>query len=212
MGNRSKEEPASDGVARENSEWLAIGDFCCRGCSPGLEPVFPIAGAPTAMGNGQDLNHVCFFTIDHNEWEARQLDPSRAARSQRPALRSFHNLVNHLIEFFDKSCCGQGAALAIPSSRRLCFLDGGGVKKELCSGHSIVEENRRRASSRETSLTLPESTSAMRRAISWSQASATESSSELSRLSIREPARSARSATERESAFFSSSVASWLTP
>src|SRR5882762_5092022 len=52
--------------------------------------------------------------------------------------------------------------------------------------------------------------SAMRRATSSSQAAATDSSCVLSRLSMREPARSARSDTGRESAFFKRSAASWV--
>src|SRR6266849_5609950 len=82
------------------------------------------------------------------------------------------------------------------------------MQVELPRGHSIAEESLRRASSMETGLTLPESRSSMRRVISSSQAALTDSSSASSRLSIKEPASSARSATGRVRAFFRRSFAS----
>src|SRR5216683_7129946 len=125
-------------------------------------------------------------------------------------MRCFEDSVDHLIEFSDKSCCGQRAALMVPARSREGFFDGGRMKGEWGSAHSRADKRRRRASSTETGLTPPESMSAMRRATSSSQAASTDSSCVSSRLSIREPARSARSDTGRESAFFKSSAASWV--
>jgi hypothetical protein len=68
--------------------------------------------------------------------------------------------------------------------------------------HSVsLDESSFRTSSHGTILAFPESISAMRRATSSSQAAATASSCVSSRLSMSEPARSARSDTGRESAF-----------
>src|SRR6266478_210404 len=123
-------------------------------------------------------------------------------------MRCFEDSVDHLIEFSDKSCRGQRAALMVPARSRVGFFDGGRMKGEWGSAHSRADKSRRRASSSETGLTAPESMSAMRRATSSSQAASTDSSCVSSRLSMREPARSARSDTGRESAFFKSSAAS----
>jgi hypothetical protein len=70
-----------------------------------------------------------------------------------------------------------------------------------------IEEIRARISSHGTVLALPASRSAMRRSISWFQASSAPSSTAASRLSRREPAKAARSSSDRESAFWSSSRA-----
>src|SRR5271168_2146310 len=79
---------------------------------------------------------------------------------------------------------------------------------EIEDGYWISHESRRPAASSETGLTDPASDSAMRRAISSSQAAATDSSCVLSRLSMSEPARPARSDTGRARAFFKRSAAS----
>src|SRR5258708_1320661 len=124
-------------------------------------------------------------------------------------MRCFEDSADHLIEFSDKSCCGQRAALTILARSREGFFDGGRMKGECASDNSRADKRQRRASSSETGLTAPESMSAMRRATSSSQAAATDSSCVSSKLSMREPARSARSDTGRDSAFFKSSAASF---
>src|SRR5208282_6826103 len=90
-------------------------------------------------------------------------------------------------------------------------FDRSGMDKENRSrAHSAAEESLRRNVSRDTGLTLPESKSSMRRAISSFQAASTTagSSGGPSRLSSREPASSARSSSLRARARFNSSVAS----
>src|SRR5216683_3173071 len=101
-------------------------------------------------------------------------------------MQCFEDSDDHLIEFSDKSCCGQRAALMVPARSRVGFFDGGRMKGEWGSAHSRADKSRRRASSSETGLTAPESMSAMRRATSSSQAASTDSSCMSSRLSMRE--------------------------
>jgi hypothetical protein len=45
-------------------------------------------------------------------------------------MRCFEDSVDHLIEFSDKSCGGQRAALTVPARSRESFFDGGWVKGE----------------------------------------------------------------------------------
>ena len=160
------------------------------------------------MRDGQDLDGIVRLPVNDDEWKARQFDLPRAARSKRPALRRGENPFDHLVDFFDEPGRSPRTAIAVPMRGALCLLNCFWVKDDLPCGHSIAEESLRRACSRVTGLTLPESSSAMRRAISWSHAAATDSSSAPSRLSINEPANSARSGTDRASALFRSLVAS----
>jgi len=125
-------------------------------------------------------------------------------------MRSFKDPIDYLIEVLHKSFRCPSAAFPIPARRGLSFFNSGWMKIEIPRRHSIAEESLRRASSRETGLTFPDFRSSMRLTISASQAACTDSSSASSRLSIREPASSARSATERLSAFLRRSDASWL--
>jgi hypothetical protein len=60
------------------------------------------------VGHGQDQNGSIQFSIYHQELKTGKLEFARASRRTRPAMWRFEDSVDRLIEFGDKSCCGQG--------------------------------------------------------------------------------------------------------
>jgi hypothetical protein len=76
---------------------------------------FPVAWPTIAVGHGQDQNGSIQFSINHQERKTGKLEFARTSRRMRPAMWRFEDSVDRLIEFGDKSCCGQGAALTIGS-------------------------------------------------------------------------------------------------
>ena len=112
-----------------------------------------------------------------------------------------------LLEKFEARAC---AACTRTFSSRFDSAAGWITKNGLSLIRQRKRDFRRRNVSRETGLTLPESRSSIRRAISSLQAASTASGSSWvsSRLSSREPANSARSSSLRARARFNSSVAS----
>ena len=113
-----------------------------------------------------------------------------------PSLRRSQYPVNGVVDFLHELRSRASTALAIPARSLFSLFDRSGMDNEKRSlAHSAAEESFRRNVSRDTGLTLPESRSSIRRAISSLQAASTASGSSWasSRLSSREPANSARS-------------------
>src|SRR5271157_898478 len=134
-----------------------------------------------------------------------------AIRTGGPAVRRGQNPINGVVDFLHELRSRAGTALAIPARSLFSLFERSGMDNEKrVLAHSAAEESFRRNVSRDTGLTLPESKSSMRRAISSLQAASTASGSSgaPSRLSSREPANSARSSSLRARARFNSSVAS----
>ncbi len=82
----------------------------------------------------------------------------------------FKNPIDHLVEFIHKSLRCTKAPFPIPARRSLCLINGSWMQREMLRRHSMAEESLRRASSRETGLTLPDLRSSIRLTISASQA------------------------------------------
>ncbi len=193
---------------RKGTGKTVIGTCGARRPRVWLHSASPISGTAPAVCDSKNVNGATRFAVNHEERKTRKLRLASPARSPGPTLGSIENSFDHGEDFRNESCSRSGASLAIPARCCLSFLDCGGVEREPLGGHSAAEESLRRACSSETGLTLPELRSAMRRRASRSHAASTDSSSASSRLSIRDPASSARSATESARAFFSRSIPS----
>ena len=128
-----------------------------------------------------------------------------------PALRRGQNPVNGVVDFLHELRSRAGTALAIPARSLFSLFDRSGMENEKRSlAHSAAEESFRRNVSRDTGLTLPESSLQCGGRFLRSRRLPRLSGSSWapSRLSSREPANSARSSSLRARARFNSSVAS----
>lgn len=163
----------------------------------------PVTGPASAMGDGEYLNHHIGFTVNEKKGKAGEFHLTGIVCTSRPTLRRSADFSNHFFNLGYESPCGALAPLSIPACSSLGLLHRRRVKGDAPLHHLIAEESRARACSKEIGFTLPESRSAIRRPTSSSQATSTAGSSAVSRLSIRDPASSARSLTGRASAFFS---------
>ena len=122
------------------------------------------------MGNSKNSNVIFSLRINYGKRVTREIQSSGAIAAAGPAMGRFKNPIDHLVEFIHKSFRSPRTALPIPTRRSLSLFDGGRVQAEILCRHSMAEESLRRASSRKTRLTFPESRSSMRRTISASQA------------------------------------------
>jgi hypothetical protein len=161
--------------------------------------------------DGDDLNGGGEVAVDQGERETAKKKSARAVGTSGPTMRRFEDLLDGAVDFFPELLGSASASLAIPAHSLFRFLNGCGMDGESRPwGHSLADFSLRRNSSSETVFALPESRSAMRRAISSFQAASTTAGSSRgsSRLSSRESTSWARSSGESVSAFLRSSVAS----
>jgi hypothetical protein len=128
------------------------------------------------MGDSQNLDHRRKFPVDHSEGESLKQELAGVVSARRSSLRGLGNHADGPVEFGGKS-------------RSYCMLRSKYHSKAAsysrlasswtqlsCWACVSLEEIRARISSHGTVFALPESKSAMRRAISWFQAFSVASS------------------------------------
>jgi hypothetical protein len=175
-----------------------------------LKSVIPIPGTSMSVSNCDHLNYRRQVPINDSEWGMLEHEPAGALRADRPTVRRFDNRadgprpdqVRRQISLLRTSCV-QSTTQMRPHIRIPLLRE----TQLSCRPCESLEEIRARISSQGTVFGLPESRSAMRRAISWFQASSAPASTAVSKLYRRDPAKAARSSSERSSAFCNSSRA-----
>jgi hypothetical protein len=162
------------------------------------------------MRNSEDLYGVPCVAVDDQKGKARNSNFASTLRTGRPPFRGIRNSVQCLRYFPYEPLRGTPATQPIPTRGFHAFFYRRRMKGDLPRDHSMAEDSLRLAFSSGTGFTFPESKSCMRRITSRSQAASTAESSVSSKLSINEPASSARSATGKVRAFLRISMASSL--
>src|SRR5437868_14954715 len=79
-----------------------------------LKALSPIARLSLSMGNSDDIDGVVFHKVDKREWKYGEDVSLRACKITRPALRSFQNNFDCVIEFPQKCRFSSFATLPVP--------------------------------------------------------------------------------------------------
>ena len=112
------------------------GPWAFRRCAKNhLDTGFPVAGAPMAMSNGQDLDSGGQLTVNHRKRKSMQQEFAGTMRTGGPALRRFSNHANGLRKLAGKLRGARLTACKVPIKSlfvfRTCFLE----KFDGLSGH-----------------------------------------------------------------------------
>jgi hypothetical protein len=103
-------------------------------------PCLPVSRATASMGDGDDLNgHIC-HPVNYGVGKTPEREFSCAVQMQRPALRTFVNFTDGMIECRYESVCSGGIALSVPLIRNSCFHDRVRMEFNVWTSHGIVRE------------------------------------------------------------------------
>jgi hypothetical protein len=172
-------------------------------------PIKPVSWSSSRVGDGQDFHPVSRLSEHNEEGESPQQVSTSLGEVRRPLARCLLDSLNGRVEFGHERLSHLGVACLVPFSCGTGFRDRLGMNPGSRRWHyrpRII----RRASAQGTAVTVPESSSWVRLAISSAQATSTSSSTPSSRLSSREAASAARASGDNFNASSKSIAGSGL--